>query len=431
MADKPKGLVVRSHVARDLLQTAGLFKSDRLVVWEYVANGLQYVDPGINAQVRVMIDARKKRITISDNGRGMDWNGLQNFFIMHGENIDRKEGKAGRGRFGTGKSAAFGIADTLRLRTVCGGKKTIVELRRSEIQAMSAGTEIPVNVVEPERQSDDPNGTTVEIEDVSLRTIDQASIIRYIERHLARWPKNVTVSVNNHLCEVSEPPLDREVRHKATGRVRDVLGEVELVLRTSKRPLEEDERGVSIFASGIWHAVTLAGCEGREMSQYIFGEIDVPRLEDDTSAVPPFDVTRSMELNPNNDLVREIYAFIFEKVEALRRELADAERKRKATEEARKLATQAAEIASVINEDFDSFRNKVAKVKAKAVGGTDLFGIRNKGQENEQTLVSGGSLPGTETSPVGGEGKDGSGGGNGGDPPDLKPILQPDEDGAL
>ena len=28
-------LFVRSHVARDLLQNAGLFKTDKLVVWEY------------------------------------------------------------------------------------------------------------------------------------------------------------------------------------------------------------------------------------------------------------------------------------------------------------------------------------------------------------------------------------------------------------
>jgi hypothetical protein len=29
-------IYVKSHVARDLLQSAGLFKSDKLVVWEYV-----------------------------------------------------------------------------------------------------------------------------------------------------------------------------------------------------------------------------------------------------------------------------------------------------------------------------------------------------------------------------------------------------------
>jgi DNA gyrase/topoisomerase IV subunit B len=66
-------LVVKSHVARDLLQSAGLFKTDKLVVWEYVSNGLQYVGAGTNPVVKVSLDSRKKRITIQDNGRGMDW----------------------------------------------------------------------------------------------------------------------------------------------------------------------------------------------------------------------------------------------------------------------------------------------------------------------------------------------------------------------
>src|SRR6058998_12 len=98
-------LVVKSHVARDLLQNAGLFKTDKLVVWEYVSNSLQYVDRGTSTVVRVSLDSKRKRIIVTDNGRGMDWEGLKNFFVMHGENIDRKEGRAGRGRFGTGKSA--------------------------------------------------------------------------------------------------------------------------------------------------------------------------------------------------------------------------------------------------------------------------------------------------------------------------------------
>jgi hypothetical protein len=92
-------LVVKSHVARDLLQSAGLFKTDKLVVWEYVSNGLQYVGAGTNPVVKVSLDSRKKRISIQDNGRGMDWKGLQNFFVMHGENLDRKEGRPGRERF--------------------------------------------------------------------------------------------------------------------------------------------------------------------------------------------------------------------------------------------------------------------------------------------------------------------------------------------
>ena len=50
-------LEVRSHVSRDLLQSAAMFKNERLVVWEYVANGLQYVDSDVVPVVRVRLDS--------------------------------------------------------------------------------------------------------------------------------------------------------------------------------------------------------------------------------------------------------------------------------------------------------------------------------------------------------------------------------------
>ena len=71
MSDKAQ-LFVKSNVARDLLQNASLFKTDKLVVWEYVANGLQYVGSGTNPVVKVTLDSKKKRIAVQDNGRGME-----------------------------------------------------------------------------------------------------------------------------------------------------------------------------------------------------------------------------------------------------------------------------------------------------------------------------------------------------------------------
>src|SRR5664279_3306256 len=125
-----EAIFVTSHVSRDLLQNAALFKTDKLVIWEYVANGLQYVDPGTNPTVYVRLDSKGHRIRISDNGRGMTLDGLKNFFVMHGENLDRKLGTPGRGRFGTGKSAAFGIADVLRVTSVRDSRRSVVELTR-------------------------------------------------------------------------------------------------------------------------------------------------------------------------------------------------------------------------------------------------------------------------------------------------------------
>ena len=276
MTPRTDGIFVRSHVARDLLQSAGLFKTDKLVVWEYVSNSLQYVGPGTNPVAKVTLDTRKKRIRVADNGRGMDWLGLQNFFVMHGENVDRKAGRPGRGRFGTGKSAAFGIADVLRIVTVRGGLRSKVELSRADISSMTSEDPIPVRVLEKEAKTLEPNGTIVEIDGIHLRSLDQAGVIHYIERHLARWPKNSTVFVNNHECEFVEPPIAEEHRFVPEADLGEVLGDAELVIKVSKAPLDEESRGISIFSNGVWHETTLAGSEGREMSQFIFGEVDVP-----------------------------------------------------------------------------------------------------------------------------------------------------------
>lgn len=390
------GLFVKSHVARDLLQNAGLFKTDKLVVWEYVANGLQYANPGTNPVVKVALDSKAKRIAVQDNGRGMDWAGLQNFFVMHGENQDRKEGKIGRGMFGTGKSAAFGIAGLLRITSVRNGRRSKVELKRSEIEKMKSDDPISVTVIEQEVPTSATNGTFVEIEGVNLRSLDQAAIIHYIERHLARWPKNTTVFVNNHECEFNEPPVAAEHRFKPDELSRQFLGDVELVIKVSKTPLDEDTRGVSIYSNGVWHETMLAGSEGREMSQYILGEIDVPQLDEDKSQIAPFDVSRSMRLNTENEVVRAIHVFVGTKVELVRRSLLDAERRRKSEEEAKKLAHQATEIARVINDDFDAFRQRVAKVRAKTHGASDFDQTSSDAGHDDDDLIFGMEEPATK-----------------------------------
>jgi hypothetical protein len=373
--------------------------------------------------VRVFLDTKKKKILVSDNGRGMDWAGLRNFFVMHGENQDRKLGRIGRGRFGTGKSAAFGIANSLRITTIRHNKRSVVELNRRDVVAVESGDEIPVHIIEKEVPTGEPNGTTVEIRQVQLKSLDQKGIINYVERHLARWPKNVTVFVNNHKCEVDEPPVAWERRFTASEPFCSKLGDVELVVRVSKVPLDQDRRGVSIYSNGVWHETTLVGSETKELSQYIFGEIDVPKLEEDSSPISPFDLSRSMQLNPSNELVRAAYAFVSSGIEQVRRELVEHERDRKATEEARRLEEQASEIAKVINEDFQDFRNSVAKVRARGPGAHDLFRSELSVGHSEGDLLPGSVVPAEVLANLGNPGARGTGRNNGDEPRNLMPQV--------
>jgi hypothetical protein len=424
-------LFVVSHVGRDLLQSAALFKSEALVVWEYVSNGLQYVDPGRTPEVRVHLEDRRKTIRVVDNGRGMDWRGLQQFFVMHGENLDRLRGRAGRGMFGTGKSAAFGIAETLRVRTVSGGRRSEVVLRRCDIEGMRSGDPVPVQVVEKEVQTDQPNGTEVLVEDIRLRSLDQAKVIRYVEQHLARWrDRGAQVFVNNRLCEVSEPEVNWERPFRPDEALAAIIGDVELVVRVARAPLDEESRGVAVYSDGNWHENTLAGADGKECAQYIFGEIDVPRLESDPSLPPAFDMSRSMRLNPGNRIVRALYSFIGPCAEEVRKELVRAERERRETEEAKKLARQANEIAELLNEDFREFRRQVVAARGRPSVAAGSGGVVPADADDE-FLTPGALLPGSEMSPEGAPGAEGDRGGAGGSPRYLARVLERAEEGGL
>src|SRR3990172_6157923 len=102
-------ITVSTHVARDFLQNAAYFSTLPKVLWEYVSNSL---DNAIEGQaVNVAVEILAAAITVADDGVGMSRRDLQTFFQMHGVNLQRLRGKRVRGRFGTGKSAAFGIAN--------------------------------------------------------------------------------------------------------------------------------------------------------------------------------------------------------------------------------------------------------------------------------------------------------------------------------
>jgi len=406
-------LQVTSHVARDLLQSAAVFKHEWLVVWEYVSNGLQYIEPATKPEVKILVDSRRKKITISDNGRGMSWEDLRNFFVMHGENIDRKSGRPGRGYFGTGKSAAFGIAGVLRVSTVRDGRRSAVELRRTSIESMQSGEPIPVETLEREKSVGGPNGTTIEIEEIYLRSIDQAQIVKYIERHIARWP-HASVSVNGRRCEYTEPPIAKEYKFLPEQEpFLSALAGAELIIKVSKTPLDEDQQGIAIISSGVLYETTLAGSERKEMSQHIFGELNVPTLAADKSRIAAFDLSRSMQLNRSNELVQRILAFIGLHVERVRRELVEEDKRRRATQEAERLAREADEIARIINADFDAFRRRLAKTRSLEVGSKDSLAAVAPGGGDTPVLARGEEVPARiidETGEIGrGDGRNGDG----------------------
>ncbi|MEM3907178.1 MAG: ATP-binding protein [Nitrososphaerota archaeon] len=343
-------IVVTSHVARDFLQNAAYFNTYPKIVWEYVSNSLDAAKD--DQTVIVVVEITSQKISVADNGRGMSRRELINFFQMHGENIQRKRGKTVRGRFGTGKCAAFGLANRLRIDTSQNGRRNVVELHRSDIEEAHHGQPFPVREIIRDEPTDAEDGTIVEIRDFIGPRPNVDQIIAYVERHLSRYHRAARVIINGHLCQFSEPPYTEVFERVPPSDIAQVIGQVHLVIKISPVPLDEEMRGIDILSHGIWHETTLAGIEKREYSNYIFGYVDVPLLEDGDWKIPAFDNTRNNILNRQNPVVTVLLGWLSIELEEVRKRIAERERQRRESEMAKQLAKEAQRISSILNQDF-------------------------------------------------------------------------------
>lgn len=374
---------VSSHVARDLLSSAAAFKNESAAVWEYVVNSLQYVDLGILPVVQVTVDIRERRIRVSDNGRGMSVEDLRHFFTMHGENLERIAGRTGRGKFGTGKAAAFGIGNRLAIETCRNGKRNAVELDRATIDK-SSGEEIPVNWTVYDEQVDRPNGTVITISDIFVPKLRTNEIIDYVERHLQAFrARQPSVAVNDHVCEYRQPEIVTTKTFRPLPAQAKVIGDCLLTIHVARVPLGDLEQGIFVTA-GPGNLVGLEDCgiSRKEFGNYLFGEVDVPMLESYESPIQPYDDSRSLKLNPEHPVVRVLIGFLGSKLDEVRQEQVRASREAHKSEEMRRLAQEAERIAEFLNEDFRFLKERLDQIRAASASkgpAKSLFGTTGEG----------------------------------------------------
>jgi len=395
-------LSVRSHVGRDLLAAAASFRSEEAVVWEYVVNGLKYVERGIVPSVQVRVDKRKKEIVIADNARGLSEGDLQHFFTMHAENRERRAGRPGRGKWGTGKSAAFGIANALRVDTVHDGLRNVVDLTRAQIEA-SNGSEIPVTWLVRNEKSANGNGTQVTISDINLTRIDMESIVQYIERHLAAFRGvEPQVAVNSHVCEYREPQVSATQVFKPSAKQAALIGDVELTIKVAQVPLTEREQGVQVTAGpGNLVAIERGGIEHKEFGSWLFGEVDVPALEEPGQPIEPYDSSRSLQLNLRNPKVIALIGFLGSKLEEVRRTLVEQAAEARKSEETRRLQTESDRIAALINSDYEEQQRKLSQIRSATERG-GMVGDAGQGTpagDDAGAYVEGTTIPGNIPEP--------------------------------
>ena len=423
-------LKVTSHVARDLLSSAAAFKNEAAAVWEYVANSLQYLDPGVSPVVQITVETGERWIRISDNGRGMSVDDLQHFFTMHGENIERLAGRPGRGKFGTGKAAAFGIGNKLTIETVNNRQRNIVELDRATIDK-SSGDKIPVRWLVEGEDCAQPNGTVVTISEIFVSRLRTNEIIDYIERHLQAFrSRQPSVAVNDHVCEYRPPEIVVTRAFTPNPAQAKVIGECKLTIHVARVPLADPEQGVFVTA-GPGNLVGREDCgiAHKEFGNYMFGEIDVPALESYETPIQPYDDSRSLKLNAEHPVVRVLIGFLGSKLDEVRQEQVRTSREAHKSEQMRRLAQEANKIADFLNQDFQFLRERLDQIRAASASkgpAKSLFGSSADGAATEDTWAKGtserGEIEQSGTLPK-------KGNGEGRKPPNLAQSGQRDPSG--
>jgi len=371
-----------TNTARAIFGASGLFKNPHTVVWEYVTNEIQYRAKGTKPKVFVILE--KDKIIIKGNGTGMDIEGLKNFFTLHGENLERKKGNPGRGKHGTGKAAAFSIANSFLISTIKDKKLYEIKLIKKELKKFeSGGKDIPLNdyFIKKGVKINEPNGTKIEISELNQK-VHRKEIIEYIEKQISYF-KGADVWVDNHLCQYREPKTKGEKVFN-TLKTHPELGNINLTIKMSAEPLEKNEYGIKILSNNTLQEITLCGAEGKEMANYIFGEIDCPKLDDDDQEIAATTIARDMQLNQKNPNVKSLYSFVGIHIEETRKNLVKENDEKKQSEEAKKLKKEAEKISEKLNQHFQKFKNKIKIKQNRRADGTDgIAAASNSGENNE------------------------------------------------
>ena len=425
------------HYGRALIDQSMHFKTSHKVIWEYVANSLEYIDESTEkAEVKVTTSNNSRTIVIEDNGTGMSRKMLaENFFTLFGENILRKKGKIARGKYGTGKAACFGIAEDLEIVTIHNGLINQVSLNRSE--AYKTENNFPVKDIKVDIPTDKKNGTKIILKNIFKKIkINEKKVIEFINNEISFENKFQSHNVIVNFTECKPIPIpfkDEFIHYPNTDELKNRFGNAKMYIRIAESSLDVDFRGIKVTTNGFYRAKSLGQLDVKDQVEYIFGEVDLPMLDDDTLKRPAFKSDRSYQLDLDSEDGLLLNNWIGGCVEIERKKLVKAKEEKRQSEEAKKLEKVASKIADILNKHLKSEVEQIKPTLSKNPGTID--NIQNtglgSGAISELILDKDGKIKASETDETDHGRGDGPGPGPGPNPNELGKKLKEDEAGNI
>ena len=389
-------LYATSDVSRDILQNAMYFTSAGKAVNEYVWNSLDYRKPNTRVDVRVRTGkgkfiVRKKRkltwkgicVEEKKNGGGMSREDLERFFTMHAETQARVQGLHVRGRYGTGKSAAFGIGRRIIVETVKDRKRNVVSLSQDDLKTGLYRVPIQSHLID--QPTDSPDGTSIIIDDLKLKRIKVKTICDYLRRSVNRALLNHDVWVNGERLEYVVPRSEREWSFECPATLEQSLGKCTLAIRLANSELDDESRGIAILSKSYLYETMSVNGLGGAWSSRLFGEVDSPLL-DTEDEIPPFDNTRSA-LNRQNERVQDLIGWINDSIESVVDDLDLESRAVIDREMQERLKQTERELSELLNDDYsDVLRSLESSPIMAGVG--SLAGGTSREPDKDKLLVA-------------------------------------------
>lgn len=264
------GRYMGSNVGRDILKRSSDFRDFGCMAFEYIANAHEaYQIDDLDREVVVdIVKGAKGRITISDNGCGMNLDSLVKFWTMHAETSRREQGLNLRGYNGTGKIAGYKYFNVLTLETIKGGLRNVTRLNRRQIEeaAKTAGP-VQIEEVAVNEPTDLPDGTTVILSN-PIAPITAAQIIELrakIAMEMMMWMKGTKVILNGD--EVDEEAITFDECFDVTSECGQFSGKIYYL----DRGYSQEMQRIFISADRVFMASENYGKEGHRFSARVHG----------------------------------------------------------------------------------------------------------------------------------------------------------------
>jgi uncharacterized protein (TIGR02391 family) len=277
-----------------------MYSSLPTAVAELIANA--YDADAKKVMIKLVDNAKNKEIVVTDNGIGMSFVDINNFFLKIGRNrrkdgyVKTPGGRKATGKKGLGKLAFFGIGDTIEVSTIAkkSGVKTKFILDWNDLISTRARPYEPKYITK--RCNKKLHGTEIRLKNLKLKTnfdkqelaIGISKLFNFIDskfKVVIRLNNERPFNVDNKLKYTNINPEFRwsfPARNVFIDSAYEYRKFFKGRLISTEKPLKPDLRGITLYANGRLINVPefFGASESSHFFSYLTGWFDVDFVDD-------------------------------------------------------------------------------------------------------------------------------------------------------